>query len=79
MRSHRYGLGKIAVAAMLSAFLWPGTAHAYLDGGTAALLFQALAAGVFGALFVVKMFWARIKAFFRKLTGRTPRENDTNA
>jgi len=78
MRTPCNGIGKAAISAVLLAFLWPATAHAYLDGGTAALLFQALAAGVFGALFVVKMFWARIKSFFRTLTGKTQNENGTD-
>lgn len=67
------------MAGGVMALLWPSTAHAYLDGGTAALLFQALAAALFGALFAVKMFWARIVSFFRSWTGRKANESSRDA
>jgi len=48
------------------AFLIAGApaAHAYLDPGTASVLFQAAIAGVLAALFYVKEIWRRVKAFF---------------
>ena len=35
-------------------------AHAYLDPGTGSYALQVAIAGVFGALFSVKMFWSQI-------------------
>jgi hypothetical protein len=38
----------------------------YLDPGSGSLLVQLLAAGLLGGIgIVVKMFWGRIKAFFK--------------
>jgi len=36
-------------------------AHAYLDPGTGSYAFQVGVAGVFGAIFSVKMFWSRVR------------------
>ena len=55
--------------AVLSGLLWltfPRRALAYLDPGTGSYLFQVLIAVGLGALFMVKTYWARIKAFFAK-------------
>ncbi len=40
---------------------------AYLDPGTGSIIIQVLVAGLFGALFVVKLFWGKIKNLFKKL------------
>ena len=36
-------------------------AHAYVDPGTGNYLLQLIVAGMFGALFAIKIFWARLK------------------
>ena len=38
---------------------------AYLDPGSGSFLIQLLIAGFFGALFMIKMYWGKIKARFR--------------
>lgn len=43
---------------------------AYLDPGSGSYLLQLLIAGFFGALFVIRMSWDRIKEFFRKIFNR---------
>ena len=43
---------------------------AYLDPGTGAMVIQALIAGIVGVGFAVKLFWANIKNFFLKLSGK---------
>ncbi len=48
-------------------------AHAYLDPGTGSMLLQLLLGGVAGALVVGKLYWHRVKAFFRP--GPTPSQN----
>ena len=53
-----------AVCALL--LLWPRDAHAYLDPGTGSMIFQAVAAGVITAMFTIKTYWFRIKAFFSR-------------
>lgn len=50
--------------------MWLGAApfaHAYIDGGTATMVFQALAAAAFASLFFIKTIWFRAKAFFSSL------------
>ena len=43
---------------------------AYLDPGTGAMLIQVLIAGIVGAGFAIKLFWANIQCFFLKLFGK---------
>ncbi len=49
---------------------------AYLDGGTAILLWQAAAAGFLGFLYAVR---SRIRALWDRLRGRKPSKPDTSA
>ena len=56
------------VAAGLLAGIEP--AHAYLDPTTGSILLQGLLAGVAGVVVVLRLYWARVKAFFRNLLGR---------
>ena len=42
--------------------------HAYIDAGTTALIIQFLIAGAVGGLFLIKVFWTKVKAFFVKLS-----------
>ena len=53
------------LAALASLFL-VREAHAYLDPGTGSYILQILIAGLFGALFMLKVFWGRIVEFFGK-------------
>jgi hypothetical protein len=39
-------------------------AWAYIDPSTGSYVLQILAAGFFGAMFGLKLFWTRIKGFF---------------
>lgn len=53
---------KYAVAiGLLLAF--PGTAYAYIDPGTGAMLIQGLIGTVVGGLFVIRLYWRKIKSF----------------
>jgi hypothetical protein len=52
-------------AVLFSVFFAPD-AHAYLDPGTGSYIIQLVLAALFGGLFAIKMFWAKIAAFFRK-------------
>ncbi len=51
-------------------------AAAYLDGGTASLILQFLAAGVLGSLFFIKGIWYRIRDFFISRFGRRPNSGE---
>jgi protein-S-isoprenylcysteine O-methyltransferase Ste14 len=54
---------KCFVYLSLLAVLFPKTAHAYLDPGTASMLLQTLAAAAIASA----VLWSRIKAKFRSL------------
>lgn len=45
-------------------------AHAYIDPGTGAYLWQLLVAGIFGLLFVLRGYWSNITAFFSRKSGK---------
>lgn len=42
----------------------------YLDPGTGSIIIQVVIAGLFGALFVIKLFWGKIKNLFKKSFSR---------
>lgn len=37
-----------------------GSAHAYIDAGSGAFIFQVLAASLFASLFTIKLFWGKV-------------------
>lgn len=61
----------VAVAVLLPAAI-PNQALAYIDPGAGSYMLQLLAAGAISALFAVKVFWGRIKAFFKGETDKEP-------
>lgn len=66
MRSLEYP-ATILIVLTLVFFLFPARAHAYLDPGTGSYVLQLALAALVGALFAVRLFWGRIKSFFKKL------------
>jgi hypothetical protein len=64
---HRATLGAGLLVLVVALFIFPGQAHAYLDPGTGSYLIQIVLATIVGALFAVRLFWGRIKAFFQDL------------
>jgi hypothetical protein len=46
---------------------WSSDSHAYFDPGTGSQLLQLLLAGLFGFLFTIKMYFHKIKDFFKNL------------
>ncbi|HIF02591.1 MAG TPA: hypothetical protein EYQ84_04480 [Nitrospinaceae bacterium] len=58
----------------LSVLFVPGKAWAYLDPGTGSMILQGLIAGLMGALFTIKIYWARIKNFFSR--SKSGKEDD---
>ena len=41
--------------------------HAYIDAGTGSLIIQILIASFVGGVFLIKVFWRKIKAFLSSL------------
>jgi len=59
----------IFVLAILGSGLsYAAPAYAYLDPGTGSIILQGLIATVAGALVAGRLYWQRVKAFFRGLT-----------
>ena len=46
---------------------FPSNTYAYLDPGTGSYLIQMLLAALLGGLFAIKLFWRKIRDFFKKL------------
>lgn len=53
----------------VAAFVWVTPAYAYLDPATGSIILQGLIAGIAGLAVVLRLYWARVKGFFRRLGG----------
>jgi hypothetical protein len=42
----------------------------YLDPGSGSYLLQLLIAGLVGGLLLLRIYWSKVKGFFRKLFGK---------
>ncbi len=51
--------------------------HAYIDPGTGSLIIQLLIASFVGGLFLMKIFWGKVKAFFNNLFLRGRKGNSS--
>lgn len=62
---------RIQTALFLAVLLaWIAPAHAYLDPATGSILLQGLIAGIAGLTVVLRLYWQRIKALFRRMIGQ---------
>lgn len=52
---------------LIAAFPFP--AHAYLDPGTSAMIINLIVGAIAGGLVTLKIYWARVKAFFNRSAG----------
>lgn len=52
--------------------LLSGNAHAYLDPGTGSILLQGLIGGIAGALFVLRLYWGKLKTLLSPRARGTP-------
>ena len=68
----RYNHGKCEVADLLLShlFYYGLTLPAYIDPGTGSLIIQVLIGALVGGLVAAKIFWTRIKGFFKGLFSR---------
>lgn len=66
----------VATSTCRHLFIWlalPPKAQAYLNPGTGSYLLQIVLGGLLAAGLVIRLFWQNIRAFFRKLGARAPR------
>lgn len=61
----RQFLPKISLIAALLLLVCPQPVYAYVDPGAGSLILQLLLGGVAGALFAAKLYWRRLRSFFR--------------
>lgn len=54
---------------------FPVKAYAYLDPGTGSYMLQMLAATLLGALYALKIYWSRLKAFIRDLFSKDKKDD----
>lgn len=47
-------------------FLYPKQTLAYLDPGTGSMVLQIVVGSVLVAFYAVKVYWQRLKSFFKK-------------
>ncbi|GAF94702.1 unnamed protein product [marine sediment metagenome] len=52
---------------ILVILLFPCYLLAYLDPGTGSYIIQMVLAGIVGTLFVIKIYWKKVKNYFRNL------------
>ena len=62
---------------LLFGLAFPLAASAYLDPGTGSLIVNLLVGALLGVSYVIRVFWASIKSFFRKLIGKKSKDRDT--
>jgi hypothetical protein len=65
--AHLIPRSAVVAAGML---LWATPAYAYLDPATGSVILQGLLAGIAGLMVVLRLYWGRLKAFFRRWLGR---------
>ena len=53
-------------------------AQAYLDPGSGSLLFQVIVGGILSGLFALKLYYKKIKTFFKKLARKENVESEKN-
>ncbi len=60
----------------LFCFIFPQIAYAYLDPGTGSYILQLFIGVLFGLLFTIKMFWGKIKIFFKSIFSRKKKDEN---
>jgi hypothetical protein len=61
---------KILITILFLLLIIPQPVYAYLDPGFGSMVWQMIAAVLFGAAFTIKIYWQKIKNFF----GRNKKE-----
>jgi hypothetical protein len=65
---------KVFLFVFLLIFVIPQPVSAYLDPGFASMMWQMVAAMAFAVVFVVKIYWQKIKSFFSRSKPNPPQE-----
>ena len=65
---------KLILFVFLLILVIPQPVSAYLDPGFGSMVWQMIAAVVFGAAFTIKIYWQKIKNFFSRSKTNKPQE-----
>ncbi len=65
------------VTLVLFHLLIPRNSYAYLDPGTGSFIIQMLIATIVGGLFVIKIYFAKIKKFFKRVFFKGEKDEQT--
>ena len=57
---------------------WPVQANAYIDPGSGSLILQGIIAGIAMGLYTIKLYWYKIKSFFKRGDKLTENEVDND-
>ena len=55
-----------------------GPAHAYLDAGTGTIILQAIVGTIAVGMVSIKLYWYRIKSFFKNRIPEEPTDSNKN-
>ena len=55
---------------ILQFIILPSSAYAYLDPGSGSLLLQMFIAFIAGSIFMIKLYWGRIRNFFTNTSSK---------
>ena len=70
---------KLAVTSLFALMLVETDAQAYLDPGTGSMILQAMIATVASSLFVVKMYWYKLRSLVGLAPSPTPSEEESES
>lgn len=69
------GFKNLAIITAIIIFCSTQRAHAYIDPGTGSLIIQIIIGGLLGAMFALKIYWKRLKAYFSNLLSRRTQDD----
>jgi len=73
MKSYVY-FAKVGIFIFTFFTFFSNNSYAYLDPGTGSYFFQLIIAVLLGGLFSIKLFWNKIKNFFKNFFSRIKNE-----
>jgi O-antigen/teichoic acid export membrane protein len=74
-------MGPIAMVALtffLISLLASSPAYAYLDPGTGSIILQAVVGTIAGGLVLIKLYWYKLKEFFKNRSTDKPADDNKN-
>lgn len=67
------------MAALVASLCFAPPAYAYIDGGTASMIFQMSIAALVASSFFLRTWWGRAKSFVMSVLGKESASGETSA